>query len=144
MESQRGGEWNNLPQPKTILLVDGDEPIRAFVFAVLTGQSYNVLVASSGEEALQKSAEFKGIIHLLSNVQMPGITGIELGSKIQLKRPEIRVMLMSGFSSGMLILNEGWHFLHKPFMPSQLLALVRSMLTAPFPPTVPDLNDHQA
>ena len=132
-------------QPKTILLVDDDEPIRTFLLAVLTEQNYNVLVASGGEDALRQANEFKGPIHLLlSDVQMPGITGIELGSKIQLKRPDIRVMLMSGFSSGMLVLNEGWHFLPKPFLPSQLLALVKSMLIAPFPSQLPDLNEHQA
>jgi hypothetical protein len=36
--------------------------------------------------------------------------------------------MMSGFAEGMLVLNEGWHYLTKPFIPSQLRALVRGLL----------------
>ena len=35
-------------------------------------------------------------------------------------RPQLKVLMMSGFTAGMLVLNEGWHFLTKPFIPSQL------------------------
>ena len=105
---------------------------------------YRVLVAESGEDALQKSREYRGTIHLLlSNVQMPGITGIELGTKLNLERPDLRVMLMSGYASGMLILNDGWHFLHKPFLPTQLLDLISGVLKpTPEPKIAPDLDEH--
>ncbi|HKD09878.1 MAG TPA: response regulator [Bryobacteraceae bacterium] len=130
-------------QPKTVLVADDEESIRKFVSGVLADHGYNLLVASSGENALEQSKEYKGTIHLLlSNLQMPGITGLELGTQLQLERPELRVMLMSGFSSGMLILNEGWHFLHKPFIPSQLLALTKNVLAAPFP-EIPCLDEHK-
>ena len=36
---------------------------------------------------------------------------------------------MSGFTGGMLVLNEGWHFLSKPFIPSQLRALIRGLIS---------------
>ena len=55
---------------------------------------------------------------------MAEMTGIELGTKITLQRPRIKVLLMSGFTDGMLVLNEGWHFLPKPFVQSQLSALI--------------------
>ena len=44
-----------------------------------------------------------------------------------LDRPALKVLLMSGFTGGMLVLNEGWHFL-KPFITSQLLTLVSGCL----------------
>lgn len=113
---------------KTVLIVDDEEIVREFVSAVLS-DNYKLLVAASGEEAMQISDEHGGTIHLLlSNVQMKGMNGLELATKLNVKRPAMRVMLMSGFSSGMLVLNEGWHFLHKPFMPTQLRDLVSGLI----------------
>ncbi len=37
--------------------------------------------------------------------------------------------MMSGFTGGMLVLNEGWHFLAKPFVPSQLYALILGLVS---------------
>jgi hypothetical protein len=51
---------------------------------------------------------------------MPEMTGIELATQICQERPEMKVLLMSGFTGGMLILKEGWRFLDKPFIPSEL------------------------
>jgi hypothetical protein len=45
------------------------------------------------------------------------------------ERPRLKVLLMSGFIGGMLVLNEGWHFLAKPFIASQLHALVAGMVS---------------
>jgi DNA-binding NtrC family response regulator len=137
------GSIDQSPQPKTILVVDDDESIRKFVSRILSQHSYNLLVAASGEDALRQSREYKGVIHLLlSNIQMPGITGIELGAQINVERPEVRVMLMSGYTSGMLVLNDAWHFLHKPFIPSQLLTLISKILSESFPNEEPGFNEH--
>jgi len=84
-----------------------------------------VLTATSGDDGLARSRAYMGdIALLLSDFQMPGMNGMELATAITLERPDIRVLLMSGFPAGMLVLNEGWHFLAKPFIPSQLRALV--------------------
>lgn len=130
---------------KTILVVDDEDLIRKFVSSLLKQNGYRVLVAESGEDALQQSLAYEGKIDLLlSNIQMPGLTGMELGTKITLERPDIRVMLMSGFTSGMLVLNEGWHFLHKPFIPSQLKDLIQSLLTPSAPEDTPShLDEHK-
>ena len=92
--------------------------------------NYDILTAGSGEKALQQSKDFKSEIHLLlSDLQMEGITGIELATQITVQRPKIKVLLMSGFTGGMLVLNEGWHFLPKPFVPSQLRTLVAGLIS---------------
>ena len=39
------------------------------------------------------------------------------------------MLLMSGYPEGMLVLNEGWHFLAKPFVPSQLRALIEGLIS---------------
>ena len=109
---------------KTVLVVDDEPQILSIVSGFLCGQ-YHILTANSGTEALQQSQEFKGDIHvLLSDFQMDGMTGIELATRITQARPKIKVLLMSSYSEGMLVLNEGWHFLPKPFILSQLRSLV--------------------
>jgi len=118
-----------LQKTKTILLVDDDPIVLKFVTECLAG-SYDILTAGSGDEALQKSKDFKNEIHLLlSDLQMAGVTGIDLATQLTVQRPAIQVLLMSGFAGGMLVLNEGWHFLPKPFIPSQLRTLVAGIIS---------------
>jgi len=118
-----------LADRKTILVVDDDPAILNSVAGVLS-REYNVFRASSGLEALQQSKDFKSEIHLLlSDFQMAGMTGIELATQITAQRKEIKVLLMSGYPAGMLVLNEGWHFLPKPFIPSQLLTLISGLIS---------------
>jgi FixJ family two-component response regulator len=59
---------------------------------------------------------------------MPAMSGIELATKLCADRPKMKVLMMSGFTGGMLVLNEGWHFLAKPFVPSQLRALILGLM----------------
>jgi DNA-binding response OmpR family regulator len=125
MEQPIGAQDNQ----KTILVVDDDPGILKFVSELLVASDYRVLTASSGEAALQQSKDYKGEIHLLlSDFQMPAMSGIELGTQMCVDRPQLKVLMMSGFTGGMLVLNEGWHFLAKPFVPSQLRALVLGLV----------------
>ncbi len=124
----------------TILVVDDEPAILMFVTAILAKTGLAVLTAGSGEDAIRQSQDYDGRIDLLlSNIQMPGMTGIELGTKLNVERPEMKVLLMSGFTSGMLVLDEGWHFLHKPFLPAQLRDLISSVLRQS--PAI-NLNEH--
>jgi DNA-binding NtrC family response regulator len=114
---------------KTILVVDDNEEVLKFVSGFLA-RNYNVLTASSGAGGLQQSKDYKGELHLLlSDFQMPGMSGVDLATKITVDRPQLQVLLMSGFPEGMLVLNEGWHFLAKPFIPSQLRALIVGLIS---------------
>jgi len=114
---------------KTILLAEDERPARTFVLAMLQKAGYNVIVAVDGRDGLDKSRQFKDTINmLLSDVQMPNMTGIELATQLQIDRPDIRVLLMSGMPSGMLLLNDGWQFLPKPFMSDLLRERIRHLL----------------
>jgi two-component system cell cycle response regulator CpdR len=119
------------PIKKTILVVDDDPNVLALVSGLLVDSAYNILTANTGANALHQSREFKGEINLLlSDFQMPGgLSGVELATEMMLERPQLKVLLMSGFPEGMLVLNEGWHFLPKPFIASQLRALVVGLVS---------------
>jgi len=121
---------------RTILVVDDDPSILKFVSALLLDGGYRVLTAGSGAAALRQSKDYKGEIHLLlSDFQMPAMSGIELATQMCRDRPKLKVLMMSGFTEGMLVLNEGWHFLAKPFVPSQLRALILGLV-------FPDRDSH--
>jgi DNA-binding NtrC family response regulator len=119
------------PRKKTILIVDDEPMVLSVVSAALDAIEYNILTASTGATALQQSREFNGEIDLLlSDFQMPGgMSGLDLATAMTSERPQLRVLLMSGFPEGMLVLNEGWHFLAKPFAASQLRALVTGLVS---------------
>jgi CheY-like chemotaxis protein len=115
---------------KTILVVDDDKTILRFVSNLLRQGGHNVLAAVDGDSALELAALHEGEIHLLlSDFEMPQMSGIELATKLSSLRPTIKVLMMSGFEGGTLLLNEGWHFLPKPFFASQLRSIVRSLLS---------------
>jgi DNA-binding response OmpR family regulator len=87
-------------------------------------------VAAGGKDALPKTQQFTGTIHLLlSDIEMPEMTGIELAIQINQHRPETKILLISGLDAGMLVLNNGWQFLPKPFMAEMLRDRVRDFLS---------------
>src|SRR4029077_9567323 len=79
------------------------------------------------------AAETDGKIHmLLSDVDMPQMSGPDLGQSLKQTRPDIHVMLMSGGSGGnLLVLNYGWAFVKKPFIPKKLVEMVTDVLHSP-------------
>jgi len=119
------------PRKKNILVVDDEPKVLSVVAEVLKDGEYNILTAGTGSMGLQRSREFSGEIDLLlSDFQMPGgMSGVDLATAMTLERPQLKVLLMSGFPEGMLVLNEGWHFLAKPFVTSQLRALVVGLVS---------------
>jgi CheY-like chemotaxis protein len=115
-----------LPKQKTILLVEDEDQLRKFLVAVLGGRGYVVLPASDGQEALEKATAFDGAIDLLlSDLDMPRVTGFELAARFRAERPRTKIILMSGcHASG----REDCEFLEKPFAVGRLLASIASML----------------
>ena len=96
-------------------------------------EGYTILEASEGEEALQVCRQHDGTIHLLlSDVIMPGITGVPLIEQIKSLRPDIRILFMSGYTDDALgrqgVLASGVSYIQKPFMPADLLRKVYDIL----------------
>jgi DNA-binding NtrC family response regulator len=116
--------------PETILVVEDDESILKLVQLILERGGFEVLGASSAKAALQLEAHFPRTIHLLlSDVMMPDMCGPELAELLKQRRPQMRVMLMSGYADGaMLVLNHGWYFIRKPFLATALAGRVHEVL----------------
>ena len=94
---------------------------------------YNVLIAHAPDAAVNLASEYSGIIHLLmSDVVMPGMNGRDLADKLQAIRPGIRVLFMSGYTANAIVhhgvLDEGEHFIQKPFSMKKLSVKVRKAL----------------
>ena len=79
---------------------------------------------------MKLAADYAGRIDLLlSDVNMPEMSGPDLGDALKQARPDIHVMFMSGFSGGdLLVLNYGWAFIDKPSVPRQLVEMVNAVL----------------
>lgn len=116
--------------PETILVVDDDETILELVTAILKAASFRVLSANSGAAALKLAQESTETIDLLlSDVDMPQMSGPDLGEALKIARPRIHVMLMSGGSNGnLLVLNYGWAYIQKPLVAVKLVQMVRDVL----------------
>ena len=118
---------------ETILVVDDTEMVRELVVGILREARFHVLQATNGNDALKLAHNFTGRIDLLlSDVQMPGMSGPDLGETLKKARPEMHVMFMSGFAGGsLLVLNYGWAFIEKPFIPERLLEMINVVLHSP-------------
>lgn len=124
---------------ETILLVEDQQQLRQLTSRILTDYGYHVLEASNGEEALLLCNRQVDPIHLvLTDVVMPGITGVELGVRLRESRPDIKVVCMSGYTDDVVFrqgtLEPSVAYLEKPFTPEGLAAKVREALGGPAVP----------
>ena len=118
---------------ETILIVDDNETVLKTVAKILAAAGFDVLSAGDGVAALKLAGETAQRIHLLlSDVDMPGMSGPDLGEALKKERPDMHVMLMSGGSNGnLLVLNYGWAFIQKPFLAVKLIQMITDVLHSP-------------
>ena len=115
---------------ETILLVEDHPALLKHVKQILEDADFTVIPASSAKEAIRLEGEFPGTIDLLlSGVRVRGMSGPILAKKLKERRPQMRVMLMSGYPGGaLLVLNYGWHYIEKPLVPSALVSKIKDAL----------------
>jgi signal transduction histidine kinase len=124
------------PGSETVLVVEDEAPVRQLVADVLETYGYRVLSAVDGEEAtgLCESASFD---LLLTDLAMPRMSGIELAEYVVGRRPEVKVLYMSGAVDSVVPRSESWRdgvaLLEKPFSPDALARKVRAVLDAGVP-----------
>jgi signal transduction histidine kinase/ActR/RegA family two-component response regulator len=123
---------------ETILVVEDDAAVCVVTRRVLERAGYRVLTAQNGLEALKLADRLDGPLDLVvSDVTMPGMGGIELGMELRRRRPELRVLYLSGYTENLAALegpgDPGSDYLGKPFTASALLGHVRRLLDSNTP-----------
>ncbi|HTD21539.1 MAG TPA: PAS domain S-box protein [Terriglobales bacterium] len=118
---------------ETILLVEDDQGVRELTRAVLTASGYSVLIGDDALAVASLCERYTGPIHLLlTDMVMPGLSGPELATQVVARRPQIKVLYMSGYTNSALfqqrVLDADVFFLQKPFTPASLTVKVREVL----------------
>jgi signal transduction histidine kinase len=118
---------------ETLLLVEDNDDLRNATHGLLEALGYRVAAAANGAEALATLEEMEGGIDLvISDVVMPGMSGPELVERLRARSPEIRVILMSGYTDNVIVrhgvLEGEYDFLEKPFSADRLAARIRRAL----------------
>ena len=116
-----------------VLLVEDEEMVREIAKEILEEIGYTVLVAETPQEALSLCENKSTHLDLLlTDVVRPGMSGVELRKKIEVIRPGIKVLFMSGYTSNVIakrgVLEKGVHFIQKPFHMKDLARKVREAI----------------
>jgi len=119
---------------ETVLVVEDEPSIISMTKMMLENLGYGVLTANSPGEAARLAEEYSGDIHLLlTDVVMPEMNGRDLADQLSGFYPAIKVLFMSGYTTNVIahhgILEEGVHFIQKPFSIKDLAAKVHEALT---------------
>lgn len=126
-----------LPRGRETILLAEDEPlVRKAIRSALQGAGYEVVEAVDGEEAVAKFAVHGGRIALcLLDVVMPRKNGREAAEAIAAVRPDVPILLASGYTADVLEARGhggvGLELIAKPFTPGELLRRVREKLDRP-------------
>jgi two-component system cell cycle sensor histidine kinase/response regulator CckA len=118
---------------ETVLLVEDESGIRELACYFLQGRGYIVLAAMDGDEALRIAEGHEDLIHLLvTDIVMPNMGGKELAQRLRGVRPQIKVLLMSGYPDHPALadadLDVQTTVLQKPFSLDMLAHKVRNLL----------------
>ena len=120
-------------QGETILLVEDDKEVRAYLSDVMRGLQYRVLSAANASVAIKLLAQDQLRIDvLLTDIVMPGMNGRELGEKAIQTRPRLKVLYMTGYSRSAVVhhgrVDHGIDLLQKPISTQVLASRLRDAL----------------
>ncbi len=141
VESENKAEYqqhSSLQSPRlkgteSILVVEDEPLVRSLAATVLTQYGYQVMIAAEGNEALDIFRVHKKDIDLvLTDVVMPGMSGVELTKQLTSNKPDLKIIFMSGYIDKKLDVSGITHsthvFLKKPFGSEALVRVVRQTL----------------
>lgn len=117
------------PLPIRVLLVEDEGTVRTVAMRILQRRGFAVLVASSAQDALTMLAASDGVDVIVSDVMMPGMSGLELAERVAATDSPPPIVLMSGYATPQI--NPGdlnrlaVRFLPKPFTPDELESSIR-------------------
>jgi len=123
-----------VPQGReTVLVVEDNEMVRMLTCEMLKGLGYSVLEAASPAQGIEMvKGHSREISLLLSDVIMPDMNGMDMYRMMRSFLPELKILFMSGYTSDVIahhgVLDEGLHFIQKPFTLNDLSHKVRHVL----------------
>lgn len=112
-----------------VLLVEDEVSLRQLALKVLSNHGYQVTCAENGEQAWE-TLQDEDFDLLVTDIQMPKMTGNELVKRVLDSRPELPVLMMSGYNPEGQVPDEVL-FLPKPFTPQQLVEKVAALHLTP-------------
>lgn len=115
-----------------ILIVEDDPAILVMTETILEQLGYQIHGTQDPGEALTLAQSMDRIDLLITDVIMPGMNGRELASQLQTHFPSLDILFMSGYTANVIahhgVLDEGVHFIQKPFSYHDLAVRVRKIL----------------
>jgi two-component system, NtrC family, sensor kinase len=117
---------------ESVLVVEDDTDVRGYVVETLASLGYKVFEAAEAEIALRLLDENPSVHLLLTDVVMPGMNGRKLAEEARLRRPDLKILYMTGYSRNAIMhqgrLDIGVDLLQKPISSEQLARAVHKML----------------
>jgi signal transduction histidine kinase len=120
---------------ESVLVLEDESALRRLIVTHLENLGYSVVPVANGREALSAIESMESIDLLLSDVMLPGgISGLEVAAEMKRRRPEAKILMMSGYAKEILTgenpLEPGDALLGKPFQLTELARKVRVLLDA--------------
>ncbi len=121
------------PGSATIMVVEDDRAVRKLICNILSEGGYRIIESRSAVEAIELARNHQTTIDLiLTDVIMPGMTGLAVYQSIAALRPDIKALYMSGYTDNVIakhgLLSDDVQFLQKPFSRRVLLTKVQQVL----------------
>jgi CheY-like chemotaxis protein len=117
---------------RRVLVVDDDRGVIDTLQTILSIAGYDCATSDNGNEALQLACHFDPHL-VISDVMMPGMSGVELALELRNSRPQLRIILLSGHANTQDLLTQAGEslgpvlVLPKPYPPRELLRLVAEL-----------------
>jgi CheY-like chemotaxis protein len=123
----KGETMLELPDGLCVLLVEDNPQVREFAEGLLIDLGCKVVTAETGEQALAQ-LEGDGVDLVLSDVVMPGMSGVELARHVREDHPAVPVLLATGYSDELLKRGTEFAVLGKPFGAADLSKAMSALL----------------
>jgi len=118
---------------RKILIVDDEITVCKSIRQALLHPDYEIDMALSGEEALQKDEEKRYEV-IIADLMMPGLSGLDLLKGLKAKNTQAKVVMVTGYPTMKTTVQAmqigAFDYLPKPFLPAELRALVTRTLAA--------------
>jgi CheY-like chemotaxis protein len=120
---------------ETILIVEDDDGVRQYASEILRDLNYQIIEAKDSASALRLLDADKKFDLLLTDVVLPGKNGRELADEVERRRPETKIIFMTGYSRNAIVhqgrLDRGTELITKPLIERVLARKIRQVLDAP-------------